>query len=97
MRKIALAIISTIIMISCSSNSNNSDQVPQASSDQIVRVEPLSWWVGMKTPLQLIIAGPNISDYNMEISGGQGVTIEKLHKADSPNYLFADVKNCIYS
>lgn len=59
---------------------------------QIKRVEPLSWWVGMTTDLQLMIQGDNISDYTLSIEGGKGVSVEKQHKADSPNYIFADVK-----
>ena len=58
---------------------------------QVCRVEPLSWWVGMKTPLQLLIGGENIADYSLSIEGGRGVEITAVHKADSPNYLFADV------
>lgn len=61
-------------------------------SSKISRVEPLCWWVGMKTPLQLLIQGENISEYSVGIEGGKGVEITALHKADSPNYLFADVK-----
>uniref|UniRef100_UPI0040572C0F glycoside hydrolase family 13 protein n=1 Tax=Alistipes sp. TaxID=1872444 RepID=UPI0040572C0F len=58
---------------------------------RIERVEPLSWWVGMKTPLQLMIYGEEISAYSVEALG-EGLTVTKVHKADSPNYLFVDVK-----
>lgn len=61
-------------------------------SDKVKRVEPLCWWVGMKTPLQLLVHGENISEYSVSIEGGKGVAVTALHKADSPNYLFADVK-----
>lgn len=78
------------------------------TADEIVRVEPLSWWVGMKTPLQLLVNGEGISDYAPSIIGpcqaavrgtesesaceaSSKVTITKVHKADSPNYLFIDV------
>lgn len=57
---------------------------------KVSRVEPLSWWVGMNTPLQLLIQGENISEYDLRIEGG-GVKVEKIHKADSPNYIFVDV------
>ena len=58
----------------------------------VERVEPLSWWTGMKMPLQLMVQGENISAYDVAIEGGKGVEVEKVSKADSPNYLFVDVE-----
>lgn len=59
---------------------------------RIQRIEPLCWWTGMKTPLQLMVQGEGIGEYDLSIEGGSGVSVEALHQADSPNYLFADVK-----
>ena len=60
---------------------------------KIEHVEPLSWWVGMSTPLQLMINGEGVSAYDVVIlPEGQGVEVTAVHKADSPNYLFVDVK-----
>lgn len=72
--------------------------------DYISRVEPLSWWVGMKTPLQLLVNGKDIALCDVRIepdsalqSGplcpdrGCGVKVTAVHRADSPNYLFVDV------
>ena len=57
----------------------------------INRIEPLNWWVGFKnTSLQLLVHHPNISEWSPEISY-QGVSIENVHQADSPNYLFIDL------
>ena len=42
-------------------------------------MEPLSWWTGMKTPLQLLINGENISDYDVTIEGGKGVKVTQIH------------------
>lgn len=58
---------------------------------QVTRVEPLSWWVGMTTPLQLIVQGDHISECTLQIEGG-GVRVKQIHKAESPNYLFVDVE-----
>ncbi len=57
------------------------------------RVEPLSWWVGMKTPLQLMIKGEfPIKDSKVEVTGDySGVKVTKVHNADNPLYLFVDV------
>ena len=46
----------------------------------------------MKTPLQLLVQGENISEYEVAIEGGNGIAVEKINKADSPNYIFVDVK-----
>lgn len=70
----------------------DTSSVPEAAESQISRVEPLCWWVGMKTPLQLMVQGEGIGEYELSIEGGRGVSVEAVHKAESPNYLFADVK-----
>lgn len=61
------------------------------ATGEVTRIEPLSWWTGMQTPLQLLVAGERISDYDVRIEGGHGVKATAVHKADSPNYLFVDV------
>ena len=66
--------------------------VADATAEQVTRVEPLSWWTGMKMPLQLLVQGENISECNVAVEGGKGVSVENVIKADSPNYLFVDVK-----
>ena len=58
----------------------------------IKHIEPLSWWVGMNTPLQLMINGDGISAFDVTIfPEDSGVAVAKVHQADSPNYLFVDV------
>jgi glycosidase len=58
----------------------------------VKHVEPLSWWVGMNTPLQIMVNGEGISDYDVTIMPeDRGVVVTAVHKADSPNYLFVDV------
>ncbi|MBQ2364839.1 MAG: cyclomaltodextrinase N-terminal domain-containing protein, partial [Alistipes sp.] len=49
---------------------------------EVRHIEPLSWWVGMTTPLQLMINGDNISAYDVTIvPQGMGVEVTKIHKA----------------
>ena len=59
---------------------------------EVTRIEPLSWWTGMKTGLQLLVNGEGIGAYSVSIEGGKGVKIKAVHTADSPNYLFVDVE-----
>ncbi len=57
---------------------------------QDLRVEPLSWWTGMKnTQLQLMIHGKDLKGSEV-IAKKPGLKIVKVHSADSPNYLFVD-------
>jgi glycosidase len=58
---------------------------------RISKVEPPCWWTGMKTELQLMIHGDDIASWDVAIEGS-GLSIAGVHKADSPNYLFVDVK-----
>ena len=45
----------------------------------------------MNTPLQLLIQGEGISEWELSLEGGNGVSIKQIHKAESPNYLFVDL------
>lgn len=58
---------------------------------QVERFEPPNWWVGFKeSHLQLLVKVDGISAYEPHIDY-KGVSIEKVHKAKSPNYLFIDL------
>ena len=60
-------------------------------ADRVSRVEPPCWWVGMETPLQLLVQGEGIADYDVRIEGLPGVKVTGTHAAESRNYLFVDV------
>lgn len=62
------------------------------AENEISHVEPPSWWVGMKLPLQLMVNGPDISSYDVSIKGDSGVKVTEVNKAESPNYLFVNVE-----
>ena len=92
MKKI-LVIFAAVAMAACSVKpAFDPATVADATAEQVTRVEPLSWWTGMKMPLQVLVQGEGISEYNVSIEGGKGVSVAKVNKADSPNYLFVDVK-----
>ena len=80
------------LTVSCSSsNTPDPSKVPDATSQEVARVEPLSWWTGMKTELQLMIQGPEVSSYDIAVSG-KGLSVKAVHKTDSPNFVFVDVE-----
>jgi len=57
----------------------------------IERVEPPNWWVGMKNPtLQLMVHGSGIGTAAPVLSY-PGVSIERVTRTRSPNYLFIDL------
>ena len=92
MKKIIIA-FAVLALAACSGKpSFDPTAVADATAEQVTRVEPLSWWTGMKMPLQLMVQGQDISAYDVTVEGGKGVAVEKVNKADSPNYLFVDVK-----
>jgi len=67
-----------------------SEVVTEVKND-IERIEPPHWWTGFNnTQVQLLVKHPNISEATASINYA-GVSIEKVHKADSPNYLFLDL------
>ena len=82
--------------LACKKQSNMTveDLEPETSiieSHDISRVEPPNWWIGFKNPtLQLLVHHPNISETTPEVSLND-ISIEKVHKGDSPNYLFIDL------
>ena len=58
---------------------------------QVERIEPPNWWIGFEeTNLQLLIKGDNISIAKPEIQY-EGISVEKVHKGESLNYLFIDL------
>ena len=63
-----------------------------AFETKIERVEPMFWWVGMKSAdLQLMVHGQNISETNITIKY-PGVELVSVSKVQSPNYLFVDLR-----
>ena len=58
---------------------------------QIDIIHPPNWWVGFENQnLQLLVKGNSISEFEVGIDY-PGIEITKIHKADSPNYLFIDL------
>ena len=61
-------------------------------SQKLERVEPMFWWVGMKSPeLQLMVYGSKISETDVAIKY-PGVELISVTKVQNPNYLFLDLR-----
>lgn len=91
MKRIMTLALAAIAMAACG-NRLDVSSIPDADQSQIAHVEPLSWWTGMTTPLQIMVNGQGVGHSNVDITGGAGVKVTATHKAESDNYLFVDVQ-----
>lgn len=81
------------LFVSCSpKKEQKQEEAPITLSNDIERIEPPNWWIGFKNnKLQLLVKSPNIAEATATISK-TGISIKKVTKGDSPNYLFIDVE-----
>ncbi|MDY0779490.1 glycoside hydrolase family 13 protein [Tenacibaculum sp. IB213877] len=89
---VSLLCLFLIAFTSCKKEEKHTDNaIVEVSNSTLERVEPPHWWIGFKnTKLQLLVKEDGISEAKPEISYS-GVSIEKVSKGTSPNYLFIDV------
>lgn len=63
-----------------------------AAAAPIDRVEPRSWWIGMKREqLQLMVHGERVADLEPALEY-PGVTLEGVERVENPNYLFVNLR-----
>ncbi len=92
MKKLILVSLVTILF-SCKMENEKVESTNniEVSNAKLERVEPLNWWIGLKdNTLQLLVKEDSISKATVDVSY-VGVTVDKVNKADSPNYLFIDL------
>ena len=92
---IGICLLCSVIYNTSCSNSESTNGTALSSKiivhNDISRIEPPNWWIDFESKnLQLLINHPDISEAIPELSY-KGVTLKKVHKADSPNYLFVDI------
>lgn len=64
----------------------------QVIAQSIQRIEPLHWWVGMKTnKIQLVVYGDAIGECTQVKISKPGIDLLSVHHADNKNYLFLDI------
>jgi len=62
------------------------------SQQKSIAVYPTNWWVNMKWhKVQLMIHGTNVANGKAYTINYPGITIEKVHKVENPNYVFIDI------
>ncbi|WP_299667738.1 glycoside hydrolase family 13 protein [uncultured Polaribacter sp.] len=87
-----ILLICLVFLFSCKSEESK-EHISEVAITQtsLEKVEPPNWFVDFKdTSLQLLVKEPNIGQFTPSISY-EGVSIEKVHKAKSKNYLFIDL------
>ncbi|OAD46057.1 glycoside hydrolase family 13 protein [Polaribacter atrinae] len=84
-----------VFLFSCQKREQNKMEFTREVAEvmsEIERVEPPNWFIGFKdSSLQLLVKEENIGASIPSISY-EGVSIEKVNKARSNNYLFIDLK-----
>lgn len=66
--------------------------VQAVAAGRIDRIEPQSWWVGMKHDrLQLMVHGERVADLEPSLHYA-GVSIEGVERVANPNYLFINLR-----
>jgi glycosidase len=64
----------------------------QKAGAAVDRVDPTYWFVGMKNPkLQLLVHGPGLASSEVVQPNYPGVTLDKVDKLTSPNYLLLNL------
>jgi neopullulanase len=84
----------TILFLIACSNVESTKNISEVSisNTTLERVEPINWWIDFKnTSLQLLVKEDNIGNSKPSISYA-GVSIKKVNKARSENYLFIDLE-----
>ena len=57
MKKVLISLLTIAALAACQGPAFDPSTVADATAEQVTRVEPLSWWVGLKTDLQLMVQG----------------------------------------
>lgn len=60
-------------------------------TQSIEKIEPPTWWIGLKTQLQLMVYGKDLKNASV-ISKEKNIKIINVYNADSDNYIFVDIK-----
>ena len=81
-----------IVFLGCNSKTDQTQEIVQSTSLQADQVKPPHWWVGFESEeLQLLVKSENIQGMKVSVDT-PGIEIAQVHNADSPNYLFIDLK-----
>ena len=92
LKKIAVVVGLFACSLLCSSSLFAAESSEQNKEpNQIERIEPSCWWVGMKSDkLELMVHGTNIADTTPELNY-PGVHIDTVTRVENRNYLFIDL------
>jgi glycosidase len=96
-----LTLLTTSWSLSMNAQASESTATPSAAamstsasgSGSVERIEPPSWWVGMRDPkLQLMVYGPDIGRADVALVPRAGVKLLGTERVKSSNYLFINLE-----
>lgn len=66
--------------------------IDAAAAARVERIEPASWWVGMKDDrVELMVHGERIAELEPALSY-PGVSLERVERVANPNYVYLDLR-----
>ena len=81
-----------LAVLGCNSKTEKSLEKVQTKTLEVEQLKPPHWWVGFESKeLQLLVKSDQIQGMNVSVNA-PGVEVVNVHNADSPNYLFIDLK-----
>ncbi|MBQ8099935.1 MAG: cyclomaltodextrinase N-terminal domain-containing protein [Paludibacteraceae bacterium] len=92
MKHIISLFTAALLLTACSTGTQTHTPTLTNPEPAIERVEPLSWWTGMKTPLTLMFYGNDLQDAEVSVEPRGGIIVKGQHNAESKNYLFVDAE-----
>lgn len=92
MKKSLLFALAAFMLASCTKQAVKHVPMLENAEPAISRVEPLSWWTKMNTPLTIMFYGNDLQDAEVSVEPAGGIVIKGQHNAESKNYLFVDVE-----
>ena len=78
------------VLLTCCTQSTHTPTLTDPQPE-VTRLEPLSWWTDMHTPLTLMFYGNDLQDARVTVEPKGGIIIKGQHNAENKNYLFVDV------
>ena len=75
MKRLVTCLAAGLLLAACAPKATDAPLQPE----RLDTLEPPCWWVGMKTPLQLLVRGEGIGAYDVRIEGGKVAEITRTY------------------
>jgi glycosidase len=80
------------VLLICCLNLILSSTITAQNKDQIERIDPPNWFIGLKNnELKLLVKGTNIALYHTLDIKPEGITVDKVEKTENKDYLYLNL------